>query len=140
MMSWCIIRSSCPKMFSKYLFLKNSQNSQENTCRGLFFSKVPDLKTLLEKKLPATLLEKRIQHKCFDVIFAKFLWKPFYRTHLEEYFCMISDFCNFPKKRKLQKIHEVLMPSGFQYFLFRFLQFYCITSRNDHQYHVNIPQ
>ena len=57
------------------MFLKISQNSQENTCVGIsFFDKFADLR-------PATLLKERLQHRCFPVNFVKFLRAPFfYRT------------------------------------------------------------
>ena len=58
------------------LFLKILQNSQENTCaRVSFLIKLQDLK-------PATLLKKRVWHKCFPVNFAKFLRTPFVPEHL----------------------------------------------------------
>ena len=51
----------------KKVFLKISQNSQENTCA--------------RKRLrPATLLKKRTWHRCFPVNFVKFLITSFYRT------------------------------------------------------------
>ena len=60
----------------KKIFLKTSQNSQENTCaRVSFFNKVAAFRT-------ATLLKKRLWHKCFPVNFAKFLRTPFFTGHL----------------------------------------------------------
>ena len=50
----------------KKVFLEISQNSQENTCQGLFFNKVEGLR-------PATLFKKRLWHRYFPVNFAKFL-------------------------------------------------------------------
>ena len=51
----------------KKVFFKISRNSQENTCaRVSFFNKVAGLR-------PATLLKKRLWHRCFPVNFAKFL-------------------------------------------------------------------
>ena len=56
------------------VFLEISQNSQEDTCaRVSFFNKVADIR-------PATLLKKRLWHRCFPVNFAKFLKHFFYRT------------------------------------------------------------
>ena len=49
------------------MFLEISQNSQENTCAGLSFLSLR----------PATLLKKRIRHRCFPVNFVKFLGIPF---------------------------------------------------------------
>ena len=51
----------------KKVFLKISQNSQENTCaRALFFNEVADFR-------PVTLLKKWLWHMCFPVTFEKFL-------------------------------------------------------------------
>ena len=69
----------------KKVFLKNSQNSQENICvrvsfliklqaSDLFFNKVAGLK-------PATLLKKRLCHRCFLMNFEKFLRMPFLKEH-----------------------------------------------------------
>ena len=49
----------------KKVFLEISQNSQENTCVR-----------------PATLLKKRLWHRCFPVNFVKFLRTPFFTEHL----------------------------------------------------------
>ena len=51
------------------MFLKISQNSQGDTCAEVSFS----------LKLPAILLKKRIQHRCFPVNFVKFIRTLFYR-------------------------------------------------------------
>ena len=59
------------------MFLKISQNSQENTCaRDSFLNKVAGL------AWPAALWKKRLWHRCFPVNVAKFLrtffWRKFY--------------------------------------------------------------
>ena len=51
------------------LFLKFLQNSQENTCARVSFGRLR----------PATLLKKRLQHRCLPLNFAKFLVTPFCR-------------------------------------------------------------
>ena len=51
---------------SKCGFLKVSQYLQENTCVGVFFNNVVDLKT-------CNFINRWIQHKCFPVNIAKFL-------------------------------------------------------------------
>ena len=64
----------------KKVFLEISQNSQENTCARVSF---------LIKHLclgPATLLKKRLWHRCFFVNFVKFLRIAFYRTPLDDCF------------------------------------------------------
>ena len=55
------------------VFLKISQNSQENTC---LFLKAADLR-------PATLLKKRLWHRCFPVDFAKFLRTTFFTEQIQ---------------------------------------------------------
>ena len=52
------------------VFLEISQNSQENTCARVSFTR------------PATLLKKRLWHRCFPVNFAKFLRTPLFTKHL----------------------------------------------------------
>ena len=44
-------------------------------CQSLLFNKVSDLR-------PATLLKKRLWHRCFYVNFVKFLRTPFLMEHL----------------------------------------------------------
>ena len=69
-------RSSLLQMFFKIDVLKNSQYSQENTCVGVSF-----LIKLLASR-PATLLKKRLQHRCFPVNIENFLRTPFFTEHL----------------------------------------------------------
>ena len=70
------LKNSRPEVFCKKVFLEVAQNSQENTCDGAsFFNKVEGL-------TPATLLKKRLWHKCFPVNFAKFIRIPFLTQHL----------------------------------------------------------
>ena len=55
-------------------FLRISQNSQENiSARVSFFNKVAD---------PATLLKKRLWHRCFPVNFANFFKNTNFKEHL----------------------------------------------------------
>ena len=62
-------------MFSEKVFLEISQNPQENTCASVsFLIKLQDW--------PATLLKKRLWHRCFPVNFVKFLRTPFLTEHL----------------------------------------------------------
>ena len=66
-------------MFSKKMFLKISQNSQENTCAGVPFlikfqvSGVQQVSGLLPGLKRAALLKKRLWYKCFPMNFVKFL-------------------------------------------------------------------
>ena len=67
----CVTRSSHRRRSIQRVFLKISQNLQENACDRIFFlNKVGDLRA-------ATLLKKRLWHRCFPVNFAKFLKTPF---------------------------------------------------------------
>ena len=59
-----------PKLiYIKKVFLRNSQNSQENICARVFFKKVKGVR-------PGTLLKNKLWHRCFPVNFAKFLRAP----------------------------------------------------------------
>ena len=51
------------------MLLKISHNSQKKTCVALFFNKVARLKL-------ATLLKKRLRHRCLPVSFEEFLRTP----------------------------------------------------------------
>ena len=62
----------------KKLFLEISQNSQENTCVRVSFL----IKLQLLPNKPATLLKKRLWHRCFAMKFAKFLRTTFFAEHL----------------------------------------------------------
>ena len=58
--------------------LKNFANSQENTCATVsFLIKVAGLSQSPEGRT-ATLLKKRLWHRCFPVNFTKFLRTPFF--------------------------------------------------------------
>ena len=62
-------RSNRSRNFSKFVFLKFSHYSQESPMLESLFNKVAGLRS-------ATLLKKRLWHKCFPVNFAKFLRTP----------------------------------------------------------------
>ena len=65
-------RSSHQSCSIKKVFLKISQNLQENTCAWVSC-----------RQRPTTLLKKRLWHRCFPVNFTKFLRTPFFnRTPL----------------------------------------------------------
>ena len=71
-----IIRSSRQEVFYKKDVLKNFAKFREkHLCQSLFFNKVAGLRS-------ATLLKKRLWHRCFPVKFAKFLRTPFLTEHL----------------------------------------------------------
>ena len=68
-------RSSRPEVFCEKDFLRNfTKFTGKHLCQSLFFNKVADR--------PATLLKKRLWHRCFPVNFLKFLRTPFYTEHL----------------------------------------------------------
>ena len=65
-----------PEVFyKKGVLRKFAKFTGKPLCRSLFFSKVAGLKL-------ATLLKKRLSHKCFPVNFANFLRTPFFIEHL----------------------------------------------------------
>ena len=67
-------RSSRPEMFCRKGVLKNfAKFTGNHLCQSLFFNK--DLR-------PATLLKKRLWHRCFLVNIAKFLRAPFFTEQL----------------------------------------------------------
>ena len=69
-------RSSRPEVFCKKGDLRNFVKfTGKHLCQSLFFNKVAGLR-------PATLLKKRLWHRCFPVNFAKFLRIPFLTEHI----------------------------------------------------------
>ena len=58
------ITSSHPEIFAKKVFLKISKKSQKNTLPESLFNKFAGLSL-------ATLLKKRLWHRCFPMDFAK---------------------------------------------------------------------
>ena len=96
----------------KKVFLETLQNLQENTCARISF---------LIKFRPATLLKKRLWHRCFRLNFAKFLRTPFLTEYLwslllhqEIYFSvrktnrLLNDFLLSPYQMKTQTKIQVL--------------------------------
>ena len=71
-----LCRSSRPKVFCKNVFLEISQKfTSKRLCQSLFFNKVAGLR-------PATVLKKKLWHRCFPVNFTKFLRVPFLTERL----------------------------------------------------------
>ena len=70
------VRSSRLGVFCKKGALRNFiKFTRKHPCQSLFFNKVADLR-------PATLLKKRLWHKCLPVNFVKFLRTAFLTEHL----------------------------------------------------------
>ena len=68
---WTKIRSSHQRCSMKKGVLRNfTKFTGKYLCQGLFFNKVAGLR-------PATLLKKRLWHRCFPVNFVKFLRASF---------------------------------------------------------------
>ena len=67
-----------PRCSVKKVFLEISQNSQEKTCTRVSFL----IKLQASGLRPATLLKKRLWHRCFPMNFVKFLRTAFFIEHL----------------------------------------------------------
>ena len=78
--------TACKRCSVKNMFLKISQNSQKNSCVRVFFNKVAVLRS-------ATLLKKRLWHRCSLVSFARFLRTPFFIEHLRWWLLNFAWFC-----------------------------------------------
>ena len=66
-----LIQKQPPGVFCKKDVLKNCANfTKKHLCQSRFFKKVPGLR-------PATLLKRRLWHRCFPVNFEKFLRTSF---------------------------------------------------------------
>ena len=69
-------RSSRSEVFCKNGVLKNfAKFTEKQLCQSVFFNKVAGLR-------PATFLKKRFWHRCFPMIFGKFLRTIFLTEHL----------------------------------------------------------
>ena len=68
-------RSSRPDVFcEKSVLVTCAKFTGKHLCQSLFFNKVADAS--------ATLLKKRLRHRCFPVNFVKFSRTPFFTEHL----------------------------------------------------------
>ena len=73
----CSVRKCILRNFAKF--------TGKHLCQVLFYNKVAGPE-------PATLLEKRLWHRCFPMNFAKFLRTSFHRTPLNDCFSTIQHF------------------------------------------------
>ena len=73
----CSVRKCVLRNFAKF--------TGKHQCQSLFFNKVAGLR-------PATLLKKRLWHRCFPVNFAKFLRSPFLQNTSGR-LLLDTDFC-----------------------------------------------
>ena len=87
-------RSSHRKCSRKKVFLKISQNSQEKTCARVSF-------LVRLQVAPATLLKKRLWHRCFSVNFAKFL-----RTYFSQNTSGLLLLCSLFKRAALKNFDK----------------------------------
>ena len=86
-MNW--IYKQPPKVFWKKDVLRNfAKFTGKRLCQGLFFNKVAGLRT-------ATLLNKRLWHRCFPASFAKSLRTPSLTEHLLLQNTSGGCFCGF---------------------------------------------
>ena len=96
----CSVRKGVLRNFTKF--------TGKHLWQSLFFNKVAGLR-------PATLLKKRLWHRCFPVKFAKFLRTPFLTEHLQwlllkapnfisvARFCAVQNTSNYLEKAHLRK-------------------------------------
>ena len=88
-------RSSHQKSSIKKCVFRNfAKFTGKRLCQNLFFDKVAGLR-------PATLLKKRPWHRCFPVIFVKFLRTTFYRTPPDDCFYTCNGEINTFSKQNL---------------------------------------
>ena len=95
----------------KKVFLEISQNPQKNICARVSF--------LI--KLKATLLKKRLWHRCFHVNFAKFLRALFLTNTYGGCFCLCSCYKTNGYKKYLRKYNNFSLglrqPSKYEIFI-----------------------
>ena len=83
---WQYTEAAIWRCFTRQVFLKILQNSQDKTCARVFLNKVGGFQ-------PATLLKRRLQHMCFPNV-ATFSKKSSGRLLLNIYFPNNSVFCH----------------------------------------------
>ena len=84
--NYLIFRSSRPYVFCKNGVLRNfAKFTGKHLCQSLYFNKVAGLR-------PATLLKKRLWHRCFPVNFVKFLRNLFLQNTSGGCFSIIVQF------------------------------------------------
>ena len=87
-----------PELFCTKGVLRNfTKFAGKYMCQSLFFSKVADLR-------PATLLKKRLRHRCFPVSFVKFLRTPFVQNTSERLLLEFENEKQFQVVKKYSKI------------------------------------
>ena len=80
----CSVRTGVLRNFAKF--------TGKHLCQVLFYNKVAGPE-------PATLLKKRLWHRCFPMNVAKFLRAPFHRTPMKDCFSTIQHFlAQYPSK------------------------------------------
>ena len=96
-------RNSRPKIFCKKVVLRNfTKFIGKRLCRqSLYFNKVAGLR-------PATLLKKRLWHRCFAVKFAKFLRTSFVTEHLRWLLLRAANFLRVPRICTIQNTSHSL--------------------------------
>ena len=82
------------------VFLKISQNSQENTCARVFF--------VYCRGHLANLLKKGLSHRCFSVNFAKFLRTPTL-SNISGQLLLLQGFCGYPRNSNFSCLFENLL-------------------------------
>ena len=105
--------------YVKKVFLKISQNSQENTCARacatvqlqLYLCNSWRIVWVCLTILPGTLLKKRLWHRFFPVNFAKFLRTPFLQNTFGDCFCQCHEMSWFTFFCTLEYQIVVLPPS-----------------------------
>ena len=104
MLTWTL-RSTCPEVFSKKAVLRNFPKlTGKHLCWSPFFNKIAGLR-------PASLLKKRLKHRCFTVNFEKFLKTPFFSEHLWWLLLNFADFF-FWRDRDLTNLRNLIDVNG----------------------------
>ena len=111
-LSMPLFRSSRPELFCRKGALRNfAKFTGKHLYQSLFFDKVAGLR-------PATLLKRRVWHRCFPVNFRKFLKTPFF---IAMFFCIFRDLYQ-RYKHLLLKVHRSQLTSLIKQFSEKFVK------------------
>ena len=96
----CSVKKGVPRNFEKFTGKHLCQSLFFNKFPGLFFNKVEVIRS-------ATLLKKRLWHRCFPGNFLKFLRTPFFTEHIWWMFLTLAVCWELPVSNIVMKLNAV---------------------------------
>ena len=125
LLNWAYNKNKLQKqpleVFCKKGVLRNFVKFTEKHLRqSLFFNKVAGLR-------PATLLKKRLWHRCFPVSFVKFLRTPFLAEHLRRLLLKLDKTLDYPEICSILIFQNRVWEQFLYHILYMIFQLYSIN-------------